>query len=551
MRRTAIVASLGVVTAVAGAWTSLGPNAASAAAAGSKIRADFNGDGFSDMAVGAPSESIQTFTGAGAVNVIYGSNNGLASTGNQLWTQASTGVPTDPQSGGQFGSALAAGDFNGDGFGDLAVGAPGQTIGGSFAAGVVIVLYGTASGLTSSGSQLFDQDGELMQGAAESQDQFGRSLAAGNFGRTAEDDLAIGVADTVGGDVHAGAVQVVYGSITGLSQNGNQLWTEDSPGVSGDGAEEADEMGLGEMAAADFGKDSHVDLAIPVFREDVGAVPDAGAVVVLYGGSGGLTAAGSQFWTQGANGLRDQPDAGDMFGVALAAGNFGKSVKADLAIGAPGEMVGTKAGCGAVGVLYGSNAGLTATGNQLFTQDTTGVKDQCEGPSPVTGSGDGFGSSLAAADFGKSGQADLAIGAPQEDIGTSVDAGAVQVLYGSTTGLTTTGNQFWSQDSPGVADSSETASGHDVPETFGFSLLATNFGRSGQADLAIGVEGEDLVSNTVVDAGAVNVLYGAANGITNTDDQFWTQDSSGIKDQAEANDEFGFSLASGSGASSR
>jgi hypothetical protein len=392
-----------------------------------------------------------------------------------------------------------------------------------------------------------------MLDQAEPQDNFGRALGAGNFGRTSEDDLAIGVAEDVGGATHAGAVQVVYGSISGLSQNGNQLWSEDSPGVNSDGAETGDEFGvaLGGLAAADFGKDSRADLAIPAFREDVGAISDAGAVVILYGGSGGLSAAGSQFWIQGANGLRDQAEANDDFGISVAAGNFGKSAKSDLAIGAPGEVVGSHAGCGAVSVLYGSTAGLTATGNQFFTQNTTGVKDQCEGPSPVTGTGDAFGSSLAAANFGKSGQADLAIGAPAEDIGTKVDAGAVQILYGSTNGLTTTGNQLWSQDSTGVADSSETASGHDVPENFGFSLLATNFGRSGQADLAIGVEGEDLVSNTVVDAGAVNVLYGSTNGITATGDQFWTQDSNNIKDQAEANDEFGFAFANGPGASSK
>jgi FG-GAP repeat len=535
------------------AWATLGPSVAPVGAAGSKVRADFNGDGFSDMAVGAPSEGIQGFAVAGAVNVIYGSPRGLVSARNQLWTQASPGVPTNPQTGGRFGAALAAGDFNGDGFTDLAIGADGEDVGSVSAAGVVIVLYGTAAGLTSSGSDLFDQDSELMLDQAEPFDAFGQSLGAGNFGRTPEDDLAIGVGEGIGGAQAAGAVQVVYGSVSGLSQNGNQLWSEATPGVNGDGAETGDAFGYsgGGLAAADFGKDGHADLAIPIPSEDLGAIQDAGAVIVLYGGAGGLTAAGSQFWKQGANGLRDTAEANDRFGSSVAAGNFGKSSKADLAIGAPGEMVGSKSGCGAVSVLYGSSAGLTATANQFLTQDTTGIKDQCEGPSPVTGSGDGFGWSLASANFGRSGQADLAIGVAQEDIGAAVDAGAVQILYGSTSGVTTTGNQFWSQNSTGVADSSETASGHDVPETFGYSLLAANFGKAGQADLAIGVEGEDLVSNTVVDAGAVNVLYGSTNGITAAGNQLWTQDSTNIKDQAEANDEFGYAFASGPGASSR
>jgi hypothetical protein len=58
------------------------------------------------------------------------------------------------------------------------------------------------------------------------------------------------------------------------------------------------------------------------------------------------------------------------------------------------------------------------------------------------------------------------------------------------------------------------------------------------------------VGNTILDAGAVNVLYGGANGLTATGDQIWTQDSSGINDQAEASDEFGFALGTGSGSSS-
>jgi hypothetical protein len=559
MRRVAVTivsVLLFSLLALASAPVGATGTARAGAAAAARARADFNGDGFSDMAVGVAGETVAGKAGAGAVNVIYGSATGLASAGNQFWTPASPGVPTDPQLGGRWGATLAAGDFNGDGFTDLAAGAPGQDVGAVAGAGVVVVLYGTHAGLTSSGSQLFDQDSELMQDDAETNDAFGSALAAGNFGRTGADDLAIGVGgESVDVIPNAGIVQVVYGSITGLSQNGNQLWTEGDPGVPSDGIEQDDHFGgeFGQssaLVAADFGKDGHADLAISIEREDVGAVVDAGAVVVLYGAPSGLTTAGSQFWTQDKPGVLDDAEDGDFFGTSLAAADFGKSAKADLAIGVGLEALGTKEGCGAVNVLYGTSGGLTTAGTQLITQDTPGVVDQCEDKG-ATERGDLFGFSLAAANLGKSPQADLAIAAIAEDVGTGVDAGAVIVLYGTTTGLSTVGNQFWSQDTPGIADTSEGQGASTAPDFFGFAMLAANFGRSGQADLAIGVLGEDLVGNTLAEAGAVNVLYGAANGLTATGDQLWTQDSPGIKDQSESGDEFGFGFASGSGNSSK
>jgi hypothetical protein len=274
-------------------------------------------------------------------------------------------------------------------------------------------------------------------------------------------------------------------------------------------------------------------------------------VVVLYGSSSGLTAAGSQFWTQDTPGVADTAETGDAFGFSLAAANFGKSSQADLAIGAPREGLGANANCGAVNVLYGSSGGLTTGGSQLWTQDSTGIKDRCEDQGSST-QGDLFGYSLAAANFGKAAQADLAVGAPGEDVGTAVHAGAVNVVFGTAGGLSAAGNQFWSQNSPGVLDTSEGAAGaEDNGDFLGYAEMAANFGKSGQADLAVGAPGEDLVGNTLLEAGGVNVLYGGTNGLSSTGNQFWTQDSPGIKDQAETGDSFGFGFGSGSGSSSR
>jgi hypothetical protein len=68
-----------------------------------------------------------------------------------------------------------------------------------------------------------------------------------------------------------------------------------------------------------------------------------------------------------------------------------------------------------------------------------------------------FARSLAAADFNGDGKDDLAIGVPLENVGTESDGGAVNVLYGTTSGLQTSSplDQLWHQNSPGIQDSPE------------------------------------------------------------------------------------------------
>ncbi len=215
--------------------------------------------------------------------------------------------------------------------------------------------------------------------------------------------------------------------------------------------------------------------------------------------------------------------------------DFNNDGFADLAIGVRFEDVGTLFDAGAVNVLYGSAGGLQTTSpdDQFWNQDSAGVRDIAE-------SGDEFGSSLGAGDFNDDGFADLAIGVPLERLGAVSGAGAVNVLYGSAGGLQATSpdDQFWNQDSPGVKDTAEES------ESFGYSLGAGDFNTDGFADLAIGV-GEGV--GAVAGAGAVNMLYGSAGGLqaTSPDDQFWNQDSPGVRDTAEYFDQFGYSLGGG------
>jgi hypothetical protein len=260
------------------------------------------------------------------------------------------------------------------------------------------------------------------------------------------------------------------------------------------------------------------------FEQSIGGIADAGGVHVLYGTSTGLSSTGNQFWHQNSTNVADDLEAFDFFGEALAAANFGKSIEADLAIGVPGEDFGaTNFDGGAVNILYGTTTGLTATANQLWHQNSSlggvSILDQVE---PA----DELGSALAAGNFGKGSGIDLAVGVPREGLGSLGEAGAVNVLYGVSTGLAATGNQFWHQNSSGIANVAET---HDH---FGSALAAWNFGKSTDADLAVGVPDEDLSSNCfgapVEDVGGANVLYGAGTaGLAATGNVFYIQENLG------------------------
>jgi FG-GAP repeat len=274
------------------------------------LRDDFNGDSIPDLAIGAPDETLGGAQAAGVVHVLYGSpSTGLSATASQLLSQDSPGVADTPEEVDRFGTALASGDYNGDGRADLAVGAPGEN---TFS-GVVHLLYGSAAGLTATGSQLWSQDSPGVAGGAEGFDVFGGALADGDFNADGRADLAVGA---WGENSAAGVVHVLYGSAAGLTATGSQLWSQDSPGVAG-GPEGADFFGQA-VAAGDFDGDAHAELAVGAPGEN----NSAGVVHVLRGSAARLTATGSQLWSQDSPGVAGTAEGGDRFGDTLAAGTL-------------------------------------------------------------------------------------------------------------------------------------------------------------------------------------------------------------------------------------
>jgi len=432
---------------------------------------DFNGDGFADLAVGAPGESVGTLAFAGAVNVLYGSPSGLTATGSQLFTQDSAGIGSSAEEFDDFGVALAAGDFDADGVDDLAIGADGEVVAGMFSAGAINTLYGSPGGLTGTGSQLFHQNIAGVPDTAEQTDLFGFALAAGDFDADAADDLAIGVpGETLADGVpFAGAVNVLYGSAgAGIVVAGSQIFDQDSPGV-GSSVEEFDEFGFA-LATGDFDADADDDLAVGVpFETVTGFV--AGAINVLDGSPGaGLGGAGSQLIHQNTAGVGSNPENNDAFGFALAAGDFDADDADDLAVGAPFEIAGGQDFAGALNVLFGTaGGGLTGTGSQLFTQNVAGVGSSTE---PF----DEFGFALATGDFDADGAADLGVGVPGESVGGFDGAGAANVLYGAPGGaLSGAGSQLFHQNVAGIGSSAE------LFDNFGVSLGAVVTGANGRS----------------------------------------------------------------------
>ncbi len=466
---------------------------------------DFDGDGFDDLAIDS---ALDGEPAAGAIHVLYGGPAGFSTARLQYWTEDSPGVPGTAEAPDKFGLALAAGDFDDDGFDDLGIGIPGKQIDGQAAAGSVVVLFGGPGGLDSAGAQLWDDSNLPI--SLDLHDGFGSSLAAGHFDQDAFADLAIGAPrESVLGVDDAGAVLVLYGSVTGLTATGVQTWHQDVAGVAGEA--EVEELFGYSLASGDFDGDAYDDLAVGVVSDIVDGV-DAGSVNVLYGSSTGLAVAGNQLWNQGSSGLGFSVEAGDGFGWALAAGDFRGDGVDGLAVGVPFEAAGSFTRMGVVHVLNGSiSSGLTGTGAVLLRQGVSGLPGDL-------GDDHRFGSTLAAGDFEGDGFDDLAIGALFDDAPPSIPlAGTVTVLSGAAAGLQTAGSQYWSEASPGVPGVPASGDG------FGTALVAGDFRGDGGMELAIGASGEEVEG---VSAGAAIVLNGVSiqiflDGFESGDSERW------------------------------
>ncbi|MFF8657307.1 esterase [Streptomyces huasconensis] len=433
---------------------------------------DFNGDGYEDVLVGAPGATVSGHKGAGLVTVQYGSTRGIGTTNVDRFSQATAGMAGAAEAGDAFGKALATGDLDADGYDDAIVGIPGEDLGDQADAGGVAVLWGSKDGLTGAASDWL-QTQEPTKGA-----QFGLGLAAAHLtGDTPGDVLAV------------------------LDRAGLQLFVYDASPQPGEAplrrkdtqrlaaAAEQRPIEPKSLTTGDYDDNGYADLVVSGVTTGP-EEPGHGWSLHFAGSADALTYKGE---------LRGGP--------AAASGDINNDGYDDLVTGEPAspDDGGETMTGGLVGVRYGTADGLGAEA-KWWTQGSAGVPGNPE-------RGDGWGADLSVADTDGDGYADVAIGAPGEDIGTVADAGAVWVLRGSENGMTATGAKSFDQDSadiPGVPEKGD---------KWGAQVRLTDPNKDGRFGLLAAAPGENAGDGVVwvLSAGSGGVVasgswtYGASS----------------------------------------
>jgi hypothetical protein len=455
---------------------------------------DFNGDGAVDIAASDM---------GGGVLVRYGGGNSY-----EILREPGTDPATDDSS--SFGVELVAGDFNADGYDDLAVGDYEEDSAVSRArdAGALFVFLGSATGFltdeTLSPVQVttYVQGQDGLPGAPEQYDLFGCSLAAGDLTGDGVDDLVVGAnGEAVGSLILAGAITIIPGNAGGnLDPTQARAISQNTSGVPG--VAEEDDMFGSALGIGDVTGDHRPDLV-------VGAQGENGrGMVYAFRGTAtttGPATTGTTYVTGNALGIAPSswsliyPDLGGtdaFFGSTLTVADVTGDGIGDVVAGARMARIGKVQLAGAIVVLRGSSAGISPARAQVTSQSTTGVVGASERR-------DEWGNAVAVGDLTGDGRPEVIVAAAQETIGGARFAGAYTVLRTTSTGVIGTGSFGVHQGTANVPDSSE------ENDYLGLTIDLQDLNGDGRQDVVAASPGETFGDNR---DGAVDLLLSSATG---------------------------------------
>ncbi|MFD5112604.1 FG-GAP repeat protein [Streptomyces sp. NPDC058391] len=487
MRKNRIAAVAAASFLLAGVAVTAAPAAQAGTPGGTHAddrNTDFNGDGYEDVLTGAPGATVGGRRGAGYVTVQYGSAKGITTSSRAVIHQDSSGVSGAAEAGDGFGEALASGDLDSDGYDDAVVGIPGEDIGTVADAGGIVILWGSPKGLAGASSQW------LEAGRPTAGKTFGAGLAAARFtADTPGDLLAVLDRNDLGLYLFGSAGAAGKGGTARTDGFRPRTVRTDAGAFAGSGRSTAAAAGEdilpSSLTTGDYDNNGYADLVVSGLS--TGEEPGHGWSV---------------HWAGGAEGLRLGRELRG--GPVAASGDLNADGYDDLVTGEPNspDDGGETLTGGLVGVYYGGGEGPAGTEGpgtppQYWTQDSPGVAGSSE-------RGDGWGSDLSLGDTDGDGYADLAVGAPGEDIGPVVDAGAVWVLRGSPGGLTTVRAKDFNQDTAHVPGTAEKG------DRFGGQVRLVDPNRDGKFGLLAAAPGENT------DDGVVWVFSAGSGGVTAT-----------------------------------
>lgn len=375
---------------------------------------DLNGDGITDLAVGAAFDD-ENGNNHGAVWILFMNSNGTVASQQKI-NDSNGGLTGGLNDTDLFGVRVAPiGDFNGDGYPDIAVGADLQDEGGSDY-GAVYLLYLNPNGTVAGQSKISATQGNFT-GAFSTYCRFGSSITAmGDLNGDNVTDLAIGMERDDDGGSDNGSVYILFMNANG-TVNSHQKISATQGNFNGTLSND-DRFGISLANMGDMNGDGYTDLAVGAFQDDDGGT-NRGAVWILFLDNTGMVLSEAKISETQGN-FPGNLDNLDQFGVSIAPmGDMNFDGVPDLLVGARRDDDG------------GTNRGAT----YLLLLNSTGSVDGFMKLSDTQGNLSGplddedhFGRSVAnIGDLNLDGITDMAVGAFLDDDG-GTDRGAVYLF---------------------------------------------------------------------------------------------------------------------------